>query len=728
MNVIENQNPGVAGLAETGPSTPPHAASPTEAGPGSATPATTDRRSTTPATEVDLILARFRLRARRRSLWLQHLWSEEGDPGGAATVTHAELNAILADRDSPDAEAAWLASHADPEGLLEALTHVEAGWDAIPNSRLRRLAQIFGLTPSELDLLQACAAVAIDPALARVCAYLHDHAGRAGVSADLAARLYDHGRHGAWPAESALFRWELVVPCETSPAEAPLLACDPQIRDWLLGRTILSQPLVGAARLHPPRPPLADWPVEATVAEVQPALQGSPAGRVRLHLAGARGSGRRTFAATVADRLGLALIVVEADQADETQWRRLFLHAQRQAYLDGAALAWIGESLARRPWPQVVPDFPLQFIVLEPGHQIPGAPHLIERRIELPTPSANERARLWREHLPAAKMWPEPELDALAERHRVQPGDIARAARLRPARAADAGKLARESARARLGPLAQLLETPFRWDDLVVPATVQGSLQAIAFEAEHRLRFWEQPAARRLFPQGRGLLALFSGPPGTGKTMAAQVIAAHLGQDLFRVNVAQLVSKWVGETAKHFDFLLTQAAEMDAIVFFDEADAPFAKRSNEMRDAQDKFANTDAAFLLQAIEAFPGVALLATNLKGNIDPAFFRRLRHLVEFPKPDATAQQTLWTRLVAELAGPDRARPLEPVFTALSSGLEVTGAQIKYAILAGLFAAQQENRPLAATHLLLGLERELAKEGRAIGPRDRERILKHV
>ena len=709
----------------------PASANPTAA-PGGTAPQTapdeTPRVDPGRLTEADLLLARFRLRARRRSLWLQHLWSEEGDPGGQATVTHAELHAILADRDAPAAESAWQSSAPAAGALNDELAGVEAHLAAAPRSRLQRLARIFGLEPADLDLFQAAVAVALDPALSRVCAYLHDHAGRAGLTAELAARLYGHGRCSVWPAESPVLRWELVVPRDNGPTEPPLLACDPQLRDWLLGTAVLSEPLVGAARLQRPRSALADWPMEETLAWLQPTLEGPPAGRVRLQVAAPRGAGRRTFAAALAERLGLGLLAIDADQIDEGQWRRAWIHAQRQAYLDGCALAWTGDALARRAWPQVVADFPLQFVIGEPGQSLPAVPHLIERRIALSLPSVGERVRLWREHLPAARTWPAAELETLGERHRVQPGDIARAARLGPTQPVEAARLARESARSRLGPLAQLLETPFSWDDLVLPASVQRSLEAIAFEAEHRTRFWERAEARRLFPQGRGLLALFSGPPGTGKTMAAQVIAAHLGQDLFRVNVAQLVSKWVGETAKHFDFLLSQAAEMDAIVFFDEADAPFAKRSNDVRDAQDKFANTDAAFLLQAIESFPGIALLATNLKGNIDPAFFRRLRHLVEFPKPDATAQETLWRKVVTELAGAERARGLQPVFGALSTGFEATGAQIKYAVLAALFAAEQAGQPLTAAHLLQGLERELAKEGRSIGPRDRERILKHA
>jgi SpoVK/Ycf46/Vps4 family AAA+-type ATPase len=284
----------------------------------------------------------------------------------------------------------------------------------------------------------------------------------------------------------------------------------------------------------------------------------------------------------------------------------------------------------------------------------------------------------------------------------------------------------REAARSRFGNLAQILETPFTSDDLVLPEGLKQLLEAIAFEAEERVAFWQEPEPRRLFPQGRGLIALFSGPSGTGKTMAAQVIAARLGQDLCRVNIAQLVSKWVGETPKNLEQVIRVAAENNVVLFFDEADALFARRAAEVRDAQDKFANTDTAFLLQAIESYPGVAILATNLKTNMDPAFLRRLRYLVEFPKPDAALQRTLWTKLVTALAGEKRAKALTPVLELFSAATEATGAQIKFAILGGLFAARANGKQLNVRHLLTGLDRELGKEGRAIGPRERERILK--
>jgi hypothetical protein len=341
-------------------------------------------------------------------------------------------------------------------------------------------------------------------------------------------------------------------------------------------------------------------------------------------------------------------------------------------------------------------------------------------------PEAATREKLWRKSSPAASKWSAAARRRLAEQHRVWPGDIERASYLHANTPDRAALVVREAARSRFGNLAQILECPFTPDDLVLPEAVKQLLGAITFEAEERVNFWKQQEPRRLFPQGRGLIALFSGRSGTGKTMAAQVIAAQLFLDLCRVNVAQLVSKWVGETPKNLEQVIRVAAENNVVLFFDEADALFARRSTEIRDAQDKFANTDTAFLLQAIEAYPGIAILATNLKSNIDPAFLRRLRYLVEFPKPDASLQRQLWLKLVTALAGEVRAKALTPAIELLSVAGEATGAQIKFAVLAGLFAARAANEPLNAEHLLLGLDRELGKEGRGVGPKEREKILK--
>jgi adenylate kinase family enzyme len=675
--------------------------------------------------EAQLVLAWFRLLARRRGAWLQNLWMNEGATDGRATVTHAEFAAIVVDADSPEAEAVWTGDQESVARWQDEAEKIHRDLNAQEDSRFRRLALVFGLSDQEVDLLRLCAAVGFESELARVCAYLQDHSGRTYLTEELASRLLGPNDI-RWAPEMNVFRWELIHRRDTGLGEPEALIIDRQIKDWLLGNSTLDEVLIGAVGLaESDGTLLPEWPVDETVSWAQNSLQGADATRVRIVLVAPRGAGKGNFATAVAERLGMRLLAVDSDAPDEINWKRFFLHSQRQAFLETASLLWIGEAVSRQRWPGSQPLFPLQFVLAEPGVEPVPIPGAIDRLVRLPMPEAETREYLWRQRVPAGFRWPTAEVRKLAERHSVWPGDIDRAIRLGATTPDEAAVLVRESARNRFGNLAQILECPFSWDDLVLPHGVKQLLEAIAFEAEDRNDFWRQSAARRLFPQGRGLVTLFSGPSGTGKTMAAQVIAARLTQDLCRVNVAQLVSKWVGETPKNVERVIRVAAEHDVVLFFDEADALFARRSTEIRDAQDRFANTDTAYLLQAIESYPGIAILATNLKTNIDAAFLRRLRYLVEFPKPDATLQHTLWIKLVTGLAGEKRAKALDSAFALLSTISDVTGAQIKFAVLAALFVARAENKPLNAHHLLTGLDRELAKEGRAIGPRERDRIL---
>jgi hypothetical protein len=680
-----------------------------------------------PRAEAELILARFRLRARIRTAWLQKLWNEEGVPGGNLAVTHAEIATHLLDRDSPTAEQEWRRSDPQAIALEKELARIERTISSLPASRLVVLSQIFGLDADESDLLQACLAVALDPALARVCAYLNDHAGRPFVTDSLAARLFGSGRSGSWNANSPLFRWELISKRENGPGEPRALLCDPPVAGWFLGRREIDETLIGFAEYHAPRAPLASWPIAETADFCRNALAGESSGWLRLAIQGSQGSGRKTFAAVLSAELGLALLVIDADGIDDQEWRRAYLRAQRHAYLNRCAIAWQGEAILRRVWSGFNPSFPVQFVIAESGQgPLPGA-RFIERPVALPALTAAEREALWLEYLPGAKKWEPKAFQTLVEQYRFQPGEIAHAARSNARDLVSATLNARESARRQFGQLAERLDCPFDWKHLIVSDSLREFLRDIEFEARHRLSFWETPAACRLFPQGRGLLALLSGPPGTGKTMGAQVLAASLGYDLYRINIAAVVSKWVGETSQNLERILVRAAQMDVVLLFDEADALFGKRATEMRDAQDRFANTDTSYLLQAIESYRGIALLTTNQKGNIDAGFLRRLRFVLEFPKPDSTQRNQLWHNILQALAGTKATETLAPVLKFLADEIETTGAQIKNAVLGALFISQRERQKLSAKYLLRALERELAKEGRSLGPRDRERILAH-
>jgi ATP-dependent 26S proteasome regulatory subunit len=622
---------------------------------------------------------------------------------------------LRAQRQADDADTAGDSTPTD-----ETLAALEAEMRAEAASPLARLERIFALDARELDYVEACLAFDADPSIGRLLALLAGDAQRPYPTEPLLARLYGHGLHRVIIPESPLARWRLVRADPVAAGEPAVVTLDPLVRDWLVDQRRLDEVLVGRARLTPPREPLSRWTVDEACDWIRDVVTNG--GHARLHVVGSPGSGRRTFAACVAERFGLPLLAVSSDGIPDETWSDLVLAATRQAFLDGCALAWYGDDAAERRWPALPALFPIQFLVREVGAASP-LPGAIDRTIELPSLEVAERAAMWRLHVPHAAEWESDDLLPLAAHHRLTPGEIAAIGARRPSTTADAARFVREGSRHRLGELAQWVESPFAWDDLVTPASIRDALEDLVYEARNRATFWEQPAARRLFPQGRGLFALFTGNPGTGKTMAAQVVAAALGLDLFRISLATVVSKYVGETAKNLQRTLARAEEMDAVLLFDEADALFGKRT-EIKDAHDRFANTDTNYLLQAIEAYRGVALLASNKKANIDPAFTRRLRWVLEFPRPDAAQRRTLWVRLLSELAGESSCAALASRLDVVADTIEVTGAQIKYAILTALFAARRDGGELAPRHLVRGLERELMKEGRALSDRDRGRI----
>lgn len=684
----------------------------------------TQSRGGNSASEPDLVVKWFRLLARRRGAWLQHLWLRDGSIEGLGRSSHAELAGILNGDDSLEAELEWARSDESVHAWIDEAEEVKRQLDDFPGSRFSRLAEIFALGSEEKELLQLSAAVEFEPKLKFVCAYMQEHAGKTYLTEDLAGRLLGRDLSSVGLPELNLFRWNLVQRREAY-AESSTLVCDPQVQHWLRGRSSLNESLVGVAELVvTPRFVIPEWRVEEIVqwASVRLNSKNSP---MRIIVSAPNFAGKRQFAAAVAVQLGIPLLIVDTDHIEDQEWPRVFQRAQRQAFLDPTALAWTGEMATRRPWPVQQAIFPLQFVLCEPGMEPPTVPNLIDRVVSLPMPEAPTREKLWRGASPAAEKWKSGEIKKLSEQHSLWPREIERIVQLGGDNPSRASTIARENARTRFGHLAEVLDSSFTPADLVLPEGVKELLSAITFEAEERTSFWQGEERRRLFPQGRGVVVLFTGPSGTGKTMAAQVIAGQLTRDLLRINIAQLVSKWVGETSKNIEQIMRAAIENDVVLFFDEADALFARRSTEIRDAQDRFANTDTAFLLQAIEAYPGIAILSSNLKANIDAAFLRRLRYLVEFPKPDASLRQVLWTRFITSLSSDEDAKSLVHPIELLATNVEATGAQIKFAVLGAMFSARASGRVVAAKDLLIGIDRELAKEGRAIGSAERAAII---
>ncbi len=255
--------------------------------------------------------------------------------------------------------------------------------------------------------------------------------------------------------------------------------------------------------------------------------------------------------------------------------------------------------------------------------------------------------------------------------------------------------------------------TPATLDDLVLPAHTRREVERLIGWVRDRDDVAALGDLRGKGGKGTGIAALFSGSPGTGKTLAAHVVADSLGVDLFQVDLASVVDKYIGETEKNLERVFAQAESLNAVLFFDEADALFGSRK-AVTDARDRYANQEVAYLLQRTEASEGITILATNLRGNLDPAFARRLHFMIHFPDPDEPTRARLWEHLLAQLPTTDPDDPVDVPL--LARAVEVSGGDIRNVVLAAAFDAVAEGRSVGMRDVTASAERELAKLGRRV------------
>jgi len=634
----------------------------------------TDLRSEWESLEEAVLYRTLEL-CKRRVLWLDHL---------AETIVndeslHATHNRILANIDSPEAEEKFLNTHPQARACLANAGAVEQWLFEAVDNRFARLCHVLDLNHKEQRLLQLCFAFHIDPSLGHVFGNLNGSSGAAYPTEILAARLNGYGRGAMWNLSSAIGRWGVIQ--ESEPTGG--LQLDPYILSYLRGSSELDADLLNCCSVvNDVHSPLEDWPVNEVVQHIIEALQsGIP---VRTQIYGAPLSGRKSFASIVCDKLGRTLIVVDSARVNPAKWDQTRMLVQRQALLHDAGVAWAGENAQQglSPAPR---DLDLEFIILDSINEVTPAIGWHDERVKIGSVSSAERRALWQQFITHAKTWPPHQLDHLSERYRLTIGEIAHIATQGFTEYDEIQQATRELSRGRLGTLANLLECPFTREDLCFPDEMSGFLDEFIFEAKHRNAFWENPKAHRLFPRGVGLIGLLAGPPGTGKTMAAQVIAEELGMDLYRIDLATAVDKYIGETAKHLRRLFDRAGEMNAVMLFDEADSLFSRRT-DTKDSLDRHANSDTNYLLQLVEDYPGVYI-----------------------PRPEAPERASIWHYVVAALTSPDCAARLKDDLQNLAHETPISGAQIKNAVLAAVFLAQQEKSALSAEHLSRALSRQL-------------------
>jgi len=613
--------------------------------------------------------------------------------------------------------------------------------NAIQNSRLGILHRVFDLSSFDVDVLLLALAPEVDRRYELIYAYLQDHVARQRPSVDLALHLLCANalerieRRRSFDTAAPLLRTGIMrlLPDPRQPLPsllAHVLHLDDQIVRFLLQHDGLDARLVPFCMLVD-----ADASPTQTLPAVKDHTKLERPTRL-LYFQAPPQADTRQVGASLAGKAGCALLVVDLvsaldagvnchellqsvfrycqlydaipfiegwDELAQEQHRLL----RRQVYSMLAAQPGLVIFTGTQPW-QTDATQPLGVATL-PFHR----PDCIQRGTAWRRSLANDGVRL----APG-------EIEFLANRFCLWPSQIAEA--VATARATvqwrnghesndvvtivDLIAAARAQAGHRLAELTSKVEPVHTWEDLVLPEDTLAQLHEICAHVLHRQRVLEEWGFDRKLSLGKGTAALFAGPSGTGKTMAAEVIANALSLDLYRIDLSQVVSKYIGETEKNLGRIFAAAEDSNAILFFDEADALFGKRS-EVRDAHDRYANIEVAYLLQKMEEHRGLAILATNLRGNLDDAFTRRMAFIVGFPFPDEASRRLIW-RGVWPKGDPAATADLDR----LARQFKLSGGHIKNIALAAAYLAADNGGHVTMDHLLHATRREYQKLGKAL------------
>ena len=635
--------------------------------------------------------------------------------------------------------------------FLEAIT------DSPP---LCHLQQNFELSSFDLCLLVIALAPEVDLRYERLNGFLQDDVTRRRPSVDLALNLLctsaeeklarrNHFSHSSPLISHRLLRI-LADPNAVQPPQlSHYLAPDDGILRWLLGDRDLDPRLRGFCTLSDPMFDLEALLLAQSTKQALATLALPSDGSgltLRLHFWGPRGVGKRTAAEALAKRMKSRFLVADLNRcalpdAELLQMPGILCRDARLhdavLFVRGTESLQSGDRLAH--YHGLMDELRShRGAVILSGTSPSSPPHrgdLNVMSVAFPMPEFPLRQTAWRTVLDAAGIdCADADTSALASRFRLTPGRIAEAtgdarslARWRTAAESgsaharlmepattvvDLFSAARSQCGEELGKLTCKVLPKYTWKDIVLPPDQLAQLREICSQASLRHVVYGDWGFDRKLSLGKGLNILFAGPPGTGKTMAAEVIAKELGLDLYKIDLSQVVSKYIGETEKNLDRIFAAAVASNAILFFDEADALFGKRS-EVKDSHDRYANIEIGYLLQKMEEHEGIAVLATNLRQNLDEAFVRRIQHIVEFPFPDAAHRQRIW-----EVMFPPETPLGEDVdFRSLARAVKLAGGNIKNIAVTAAFYAAADGRVVRLPHIIRACSREHTKLGQTWG-----------
>lgn len=614
--------------------------------------------------------------------------------------------------------------------------------------RLKAVQDIFGLSDFEWKAFLVCLAPALDLRYERIYGYLQDDVTRTFASVDLLlSLLVPEGLFRLqylplFDRHEKLRTFRLIVPVEENGKSGSALRqafrVEQGLVNWLLGAYAPSEALGDGAVLFP----IEEEDDQSGAAEIF-SLPKMPDRRIlvsvepMLSLYGPDSLQQELTARQIATALERSLLKVKISADDvQTEAMEKLYPAVRDARLMNALLyiegcdAFIDSDSCLLSEAFHALNLMDDMVIVGSnrafhfGADMPGNDSPL-MSVHFDKLTASERAELWAVLLDGVvEDIPESELLILAGQFNLTSGQIVAAASSAMSSALQKGRnlepvdlfeAARLHSGHHLAELARKIEPRYEWEDLVLPETPTRMLMEMVSMVQSRPQVLEGWGLGRKLTAGAGVSALFSGDPGTGKTLAAQIMAHELGIDLYRIDLSTVVSKYIGETEKNLEKIFREASESNAILFFDEADSIFGKRS-EVKDAHDRYANIEVGYLLQRMEDYSGVAILATNLRANLDEAFTRRLQFIINFPFPDEAYRQRIWKVLMP----PDLPVAEDLDFGLMADRFKVAGGSIRNIIVSAAYLAAADGGVVTMDHLMHGTRREYQKMGRLLHDAD--------
>jgi SpoVK/Ycf46/Vps4 family AAA+-type ATPase len=613
--------------------------------------------------------------------------------------------------------------------------------------RLDALERLFQLSNFDTDVLLICLLPEINLKYQRLYAYLQDDVTQKSPTVNLVLELLCESlsemlkTRDAFSPGAPLMKYQLIhLYKDHSSMSTPLLAksikIDERIIYYLLEIAQIDSSLLPFTQLIQPKLGLEEIVLPEETRQFLVTLTEQRTRAPVCHLHGDSGAGKKATAEAICSRLGIPILKVDLNRmlTKEAQLDTLVPLIFREGLLQNAALYLDGYDVllpvedanksggdhlmaGLKNYPQWV--FVASNKEWRPKETWQDRPFV---SIELPIPSYSLRKRLWETR------WDEDttlengvNLSDFASKFRLTGGQIRNVvinarnlAQLRGpdhqmVTAQDLSSFCRNESREVLHDMATKIQPKYSWQDIILPPDLFEQLHEIYRYVQHYYKVYSDWGFDKKLSLGKGLNVLFSGPSGTGKTMAAEILAHELQLDLYKIDLSTVVSKYIGETEKNLDRIFKEGQTSNAILFFDEADAIFGKRS-EVKDAHDRYANIEIAYLLQKMDDYDGIVVLATNLRKNIDDAFSRRMHFTLEFPVPDEPDRNRIWHSIFPPEAPLDK----DIDFTFLARQFRITGGNIKNIALGAAFLAAQNGNIIKMNNIILATKREYQKMGK--------------